>query len=67
MSAERASGDLVEHELSDKCVCGPTPVPVKNETDGSMDWIYVHHTLSGAEFDEPDYEGPPRPTGIGPG
>ncbi len=45
------SGDLVQHEMTEDCVCGPTPEPVKRE-DGSMGWLYVHHSLDGREMSE---------------
>lgn len=47
-----AGGDLVEHELTENCVCGPTALPVKDETDGSVGWVYVHHSLDGRELAE---------------
>jgi hypothetical protein len=40
--------DLVEHDDSEDCVCGPTTEPVKRE-DGSMGWLVVHHALDGRE------------------
>lgn len=43
--------DLVEHEDSEDCVCGPTPNPVKRE-DGSVGWVHVHHSLDGRELRE---------------
>lgn len=51
-------GDLVEHELSEDCVCGPSVLPVKAD-DGSVVWVYGHHSVEGREFDEPDYRGQP--------
>jgi hypothetical protein len=43
-------GDLIVHEHADgtDCPCGPTAEPVK-ATDGSMGWMYVHHSLDGRE------------------
>jgi hypothetical protein len=41
-------GDLVKHEDYDGCVCGPTAEPVVRD-DGSMGWVYVHHSLDGRE------------------
>lgn len=40
----RADGDLVHHELAQDCICGPTVEPVKRP-DGSIGWVYVHHSL----------------------
>jgi hypothetical protein len=45
--------DLIEHELSPECVCGPECVPVERE-DGSFGWHFRHHSLDGREYDEPD-------------
>lgn len=44
-------GDLVEHELADDCVCGPTAEPVKRD-DGSIGWVVIHHSLDGREASE---------------
>jgi hypothetical protein len=46
-------GDLIDHEVSDDCVCGPQAEPISRE-DGSMNWLYVHHSLDGREKDEAD-------------
>lgn len=43
--------DLVEHEVSEDCVCVPTAEPVQRE-DGSMGWLLVHHSLDGRELNE---------------
>jgi hypothetical protein len=42
------AGDLIEHETSDACVCGPTSNPVRR-ADGSFGWVVVHHSLDGRE------------------
>lgn len=47
----RAGGDLVHHELAEDCICGPTPEPVKRN-DGSVGWVYVHHSLDNREAAE---------------
>lgn len=43
-------GDLIEHHLDgeDGCVCGPAveAIPCK---DGSVSWMYTHHSLDGRE------------------
>lgn len=44
-------GDLVEHEASDDCPCGPASVPVTRE-DGSVGWNIIHHSLDGREASE---------------
>lgn len=44
-------GDAVEHECFDGCVCGPTVEPIERG-DGSMGWLYVHHSLDGRELNE---------------
>lgn len=43
--------DLVEHEDSEDCACGPTPNPVKRD-DGSIGWVHTHHSLDGRERKE---------------
>jgi hypothetical protein len=43
--------DLIEHEDSDGCVCGPTIEPVPRD-DGSMGWLVIHHSLDGREAHE---------------
>ncbi|MCU1591583.1 MAG: hypothetical protein JWP11_2839 [Frankiales bacterium] len=40
--------DLIKHDISEDCVCGPTAVPVERP-DGSVVWNYVHHSLDGRE------------------
>ncbi len=47
-------GDLIEHDVDgeDRCVCGPTVEPAKRP-DGSVGWVYVHHSLDGRERSEP--------------
>lgn len=44
----RPVGDLVEHELTEDCACGPSAQPVKRD-DGSVGWLIVHHALDGRE------------------
>lgn len=46
------NNDLIEHECHDECPCGPTVEPVQRQ-DGSVGWLYVHHSLDGRE----KYEG----------
>lgn len=54
------SGDLITHEQSEDCVCGPTVEPVKRD-DGSYGWLVIHHSLDGRELvergghDRPDH------------
>lgn len=43
--------DVVEHELTGECPCGPRDEPVERE-DGSIGWVTVHHSLDGGEADE---------------
>ena len=43
--------DLVVHEPTEDCACGPTPQPVKRD-DGSVGWIVVHASLDGRETSE---------------
>ena len=42
--------DLIAHEDND-CVCGPTVEPVPRD-DGSIGWLYTHHSLDGRELKE---------------
>lgn len=39
-------GDLVEHEETEDCICGPEVEPVER-ADGSFGWLYSHHSLDG--------------------
>ena len=43
--------DLVTHEASDDCPCGPRVEAVKR-TDGSIGWVAVHASLDGRELSE---------------
>lgn len=45
------SNDLIEHDDSDECVCGPECEPVQRE-DGTFGWLYSHHSLDGRELSE---------------
>lgn len=44
--------DLIQHETESDCVCEPECEPVKRE-DGSVGWLYTHHSLDGCELSEP--------------
>ena len=41
--------DLIEHEDTDECICGPTVEPVPRD-DGSFGWLVIHHSLDGREL-----------------
>jgi hypothetical protein len=41
------TNDLIEHERSDECVCGPRLRLV--ETDDGDAWVVVHQALDGRE------------------
>jgi hypothetical protein len=43
----RPVNDLVAHDLSADCVCGPKAVLV--DTDHGDEWMFVHHALDGRE------------------
>lgn len=45
------AGDLIKHDTTGDCVCGPTVEPVKHE-DGSIGWIHIHHSLDNRESKE---------------
>ncbi len=47
------SNDLIEHDLTDECICGPCTSPVPRD-DGSMGWMIIHHSLDGRKATEPD-------------
>lgn len=49
----RPVNDLIEHDLTDECVCGPTTEPVPRG-DGSVGWLITHDSLDGRELHEPD-------------
>lgn len=40
--------DLVEHEFTDECVCGPRSEAVRRD-DGSYGWVVIHSSLDGRE------------------
>ncbi len=44
----RPVNDLVQHPFSEDCVCGPAVEAVPRD-DGSMAWLYTHHSLDGRE------------------
>lgn len=44
--------DLIDHETTDDCPCGPTARPVARD-DGGVGWVMVHHSLDGREETEP--------------
>ncbi|WP_213451583.1 hypothetical protein [Rhizomonospora bruguierae] len=52
MLHELPADDLVRHETTRDCVCGPTAVPVVRG-DGCTRDILVHRWLDGREQDEP--------------
>lgn len=43
--------DVVEHEDSDTCPCGPT-LQEETRADGTSAWLVVHHSLDGREETE---------------
>jgi hypothetical protein len=43
--------DIVEHELTPECSCGPTVEAVFDE-GVLLGWLYTHHSLDGREFGE---------------
>lgn len=44
-------GDLIDHQPAEACCCGPTCEPVERD-DGSIGWLYVHHSLDAREATE---------------
>lgn len=47
--------DLVDHTLTEDCICGPTVEPVER-VDGGISWLVSHHSLDGREHREPDHD-----------
>ena len=45
------TADLIEHQADQDCTCGPRSEMVPR-ADGSIGWLYVHHSLDGREKDE---------------
>ena len=43
--------DLIEHDASPDCICGPEAEPARRE-DGSIGYVYTHHSLDGREAEE---------------
>lgn len=46
------SDGVFQHDLDETCICGPRIEPVPRD-DGSMGWLYTHHSLDGREAEEP--------------
>jgi hypothetical protein len=44
--------DIVEHQATDTCVCGPTAELVKHDDSTDAGWLHVHHSLDGREMAE---------------
>ena len=45
------AGDLIEHELTGECPCGPESRREELE-DGQDGWLIIHHSLDGREEEE---------------
>lgn len=45
------NGDLIEHPTDPSCTCGPRCEPVPRG-DGTIRWVYIHHSLDGRELHE---------------
>lgn len=45
------SHDLIDHEVSESCPCGPVTEAVKRD-DGSVGWVVGHHALDAREVRE---------------
>lgn len=43
--------DLIHHDETDDCACGPHAEPVPDD-DGSIGWLITHHSLDGREQHE---------------
>lgn len=44
-------GDVIEHELDESCVCGVATEPVPRD-DGTIAWLFTHHSADGRETRE---------------
>ena len=44
-------GDLLEHDLTEDCPCGPAPRLATGQ-GGPDGWLIVHHSLDGRETRE---------------
>lgn len=47
--------DVIEHELTEDCVCGPRCEAVYGY-GGPPGWVYTHHPLDAREFREREAE-----------
>ncbi|HEY9413581.1 MAG TPA: hypothetical protein VIQ30_02375 [Pseudonocardia sp.] len=47
-----ADDDLIGHERSEACPCGPDVQLVRHEGEPDV-WLVVHHSLDGRERSEP--------------
>lgn len=43
------NGDIVIHDIAENCVCIPEVMPVERD-DGTVGFMYVHHSLDGREL-----------------
>lgn len=43
--------DTIDHQVTDACICGPTPEPV-HRPNGSVGWLATHHSLDNREANE---------------
>lgn len=43
--------DLIAHTSDEDCICGPECQPIERP-DGSVTYVYVHHSLDGREAAE---------------
>lgn len=48
--------DLITHEVTEDCVCGPIIKPVERR-DGSIGWLISHNSLDNREKSERDNNG----------
>jgi hypothetical protein len=44
--------DIIEHvvDVDEECICGPR----MDLVEGQADWLWVHNSLDGREFEEAD-------------
>lgn len=51
--------DVIPHDTTAACACGPTTEAVPRH-DGSIGWLYIHHSLDGRESPATAGGGEPR-------
>ncbi len=61
----RPRNDLIWHELTDDCVCGPEALQPSDDECGPVRWLYLHNALDGRERQQGGYSPTPSPVDSG--